>query len=120
MEGTLKDLQAEIQSAAGEVAALEAQLKEHPDEITKERSIVLNPEVTAMRTKLVDLERQRDELLQRYTPQSRFVKDKEAEIATSRPASREGGQGGRARPSPPTHKDGMNQQIVTRRRPWRR
>ena len=81
MEGTLKDLQGEIHSTTKEVASLEAQIKEHPDEITKERNIMLNPEVTAMRTKLVDLERQRDELLQRYTPASRFVKDKEAEIA---------------------------------------
>ena len=38
------------------------------DEITKETRHMLNPEVTAMTTKLVDLQRQRDELLQRYQP----------------------------------------------------
>jgi uncharacterized protein involved in exopolysaccharide biosynthesis len=39
-----------------------------------------------MRTKLVDLERQRDDLLSRYTPKSRFVIDKENEIAVLRKA----------------------------------
>jgi uncharacterized protein involved in exopolysaccharide biosynthesis len=86
MEGTLKDLQAEIESSSKEVVALEAQIKEQPESITKERRQVLNPEVTAMQQKLVDLERQRDELLQRYQPGSRLVKDKESEIATLRAA----------------------------------
>ena len=81
MDGTLKDLQADIESTSKEVAALEAQVKEQPEEVTKENRLMLNPEVTAMQTKLVDLQRQRDELLQRYQPTSRFVKDKDAEIA---------------------------------------
>ena len=86
MEGTLKDLQAEIESSTKEIAALEEQIKDQPEEVTKDSRQVLNPEVTAMRQKLVDLERQRDELLQRYQPSSRFVKDKENEIATLRAA----------------------------------
>lgn len=81
MEGTLKALQAEIESTTKEIAALEGHVKDQPEEVTKERSVVLNPEVNAMRTRLVDLRQQRHELLQRYTPASRFVKDKEAEIA---------------------------------------
>ncbi len=82
MEGTLKELQAEIESSTKEVEILQAQVKDQPEEVTTQRSIVANPEVGAMRIKLIELERQRDELLQRYTPASRFVKDKAAEIAT--------------------------------------
>ncbi len=88
-KGTLKELAAEIESMAKEASALEQQIKDQPDEITRERQVIVNPEVTAMRTKLVDLERQRDELLQRYTPKSRFVMDKEAELVTLRKAIQE-------------------------------
>jgi uncharacterized protein involved in exopolysaccharide biosynthesis len=86
MEATLKDLQIEAEGIAKEVASLEPQLKGLPDEITTQRTVVPNPEVTTMRTKLVELERQRDELLQRYTPKSRFVLDKEAELEVLRRA----------------------------------
>jgi uncharacterized protein involved in exopolysaccharide biosynthesis len=89
MEGALKDLAANIESMAKEASALEQQIKDLPDEVTRERQVVVNPEVTVMRTRLVDLERQRDELLQRYTPKSRFVMDKEAELATLRQAIQE-------------------------------
>lgn len=84
MEATLKDLQVEIDTAAKEIPALALQADEQPAEIEKERTVVINPEVATMRTKLVDLERQRDELLQRYTASNRFVVDKENEIATLR------------------------------------
>lgn len=87
LEATVKDLQAEIDSSTREIAVLENQLKEQPTEVTKERSIVINPEVTAMQAKLVEVERQREELLQRYTPQSRFVKDVEQQIASLKAAS---------------------------------
>jgi uncharacterized protein involved in exopolysaccharide biosynthesis len=86
METQLKDLRAEIEGTTKEIAALERQVRLLPEEVMKERTVVVNPEVVTMRTKLVDLERQRDELLQRYTPKSRFVADKEAEIATIRSA----------------------------------
>ena len=86
MESTLKDLTADIESMTKEASVLEQQIKEQPEETARERQVVVNPEVTAMRTKLIDLERQRDELLQRYTPKSRFVMDKEAELATLRKA----------------------------------
>jgi len=68
------------------VAALEGQAQDQPDEITKESRQIVNPEVTGMVTKLVDLQRQRDELIQRYQPNSRFVRDKESEIATLKAA----------------------------------
>ena len=86
MEATLKDLQAEVESATKEIGALQAQIAEQPEAVTKESRHVMNPEVSAMRLKLVDLERQRDELLHRYQPTSRFVRDKESEIATLKAA----------------------------------
>jgi uncharacterized protein involved in exopolysaccharide biosynthesis len=84
MEAQLKELRAEIQAGSNELVALEQHLKAMPEEVLKERTVMINPEVSTMRTKLVELERQRDELLQRYTPKSRFVVDKEAEIAAIR------------------------------------
>jgi uncharacterized protein involved in exopolysaccharide biosynthesis len=82
MEATVKDLQAEIEAGQRELVELERQIQELPEEVTRERTVITNPEVAAMRMKLVELERQRDELQQRYTPKSRFVLDKEGEIAT--------------------------------------
>jgi uncharacterized protein involved in exopolysaccharide biosynthesis len=85
-EAAMKDIQADIEATQNEIAALERQLTDVPTEVTKERTVITNPEVVTMRAKLVDLERQRDELLQRYTPKSRFVLDKEGEIAALRQA----------------------------------
>jgi uncharacterized protein involved in exopolysaccharide biosynthesis len=84
MESQLKEMTAEIEGTRKEIALLEQQIRDLPEEITKERTVVANPEVGMLRTKLLDLERQRDELLGRYTPKSRFVMDKEAEIAAVR------------------------------------
>ena len=65
---------------------LEGQVKEQPDEITKESRVMVNPEITGIIGKLVELQRQREELLQRYQPGSRFVRDKDAEIAAAKAA----------------------------------
>lgn len=86
MEAQVKDIQTDIATMTKEIAVLEQQARDLPEEITKERTVMINPEVTAMRTKLVDLERQRDDLLNRYTPKSRFVVDKENEIAVLKKA----------------------------------
>jgi uncharacterized protein involved in exopolysaccharide biosynthesis len=86
MEGLAKDAQTDIATTTKEIAALQDKLANLPEEVTKERTVLINPEVTAMRTKLIDLERQRDDLLSRYTPKSRFVADKENEIAILRKA----------------------------------
>jgi len=116
MEGTLKDLQAEIESSSKEIAALQEQIKEQPESITKESRQILNPEVTAMRQKLVDLERQRDELNQRYQPASRFVKDKESEIATLRAAiaTKEHNVVGETLYAKNGVRDALNQQLLAK------
>jgi polysaccharide biosynthesis transport protein len=84
LEASQKDLQIEIDTAAKEIPALALRVNELPAEVEKERTVVVNPEILTMRTRLVDLERQRDELLQRYTTNHRFVVDKDKEIAALR------------------------------------
>lgn len=117
MEGTLKDLQAEIESATKEITALEGQVKEQPEEITKESRHVLNPEVTTMLAKLVDLQRQRDELLQRYQPASRLVKDKESEVAALKAAiaAKEQSVVGETLYAKNNIKDALSQQLLAKR-----
>jgi uncharacterized protein involved in exopolysaccharide biosynthesis len=117
MENTLKELQGELESGTKEIAALERQLKDQPEEITRERTVMVNPEVTAMRTKLVDLERQRDELLQRFTPANRLVKDKESEIVTLKAAieAREQTVVGNTVVAQNTVRNALSQQLVGRR-----
>ena len=84
LEAQLKDIQGQIEGAEKETRVLEQLIAELPDEQPTQRTITTNPEVTLLRTRLIDLERQRDELLSRYTPNSRLVVDKEAEIAALR------------------------------------
>lgn len=86
MEHQLKELTAEISAMEKAIAVLEKQLEAEPEQVLQQQDVQLNPAVLQMRAKLVDLERQRDDLLQRYTPKSRFVTDKEAEIAALKEA----------------------------------
>ncbi|MBZ0168795.1 Protein-tyrosine kinase [Candidatus Methylomirabilis lanthanidiphila] len=83
-EGTLKEIQAGIEGAEKEIGILEQQVKQQPDQISTQNTVMVNPEVAFISSKLIELERQRNELLQRYTPQSRFVVEKENEIAALR------------------------------------
>lgn len=83
-EETLKDIQAEIEGAEKEIGTLEQQVKQQPDQIPTQKTVMVNPEVTSLTVKIIELEKQRNELLQRYTAKSRFVIDKENEIAALR------------------------------------
>jgi uncharacterized protein involved in exopolysaccharide biosynthesis len=116
MEGTLKDLQADIESSTKEIAALQEQVREQPESVTKESRHMVNPEVTAMRQKLVDLERQRDDLIHRYQPASRFVRDKESEIATLRAAmtAKEQNVVGETLIAKNSLKDALSQQLLAK------
>lgn len=84
LEGTLKEIQAGIEGAEKEIGILEQEVKQQPDQISTQKTVMVNPEVTVISSKLIELERQRHELLQRFTPQSRFVQDKENEITALR------------------------------------
>jgi uncharacterized protein involved in exopolysaccharide biosynthesis len=86
MEHQLKELNGEIQGMDRAIAVLEARLQAEPEQVLEHQDVLVNPAVTQMKAKLVELERQRDELLLRYTPRSRFVTDKEAEIAVLKAA----------------------------------
>ena len=83
-EGTLKEIQAGIEGAEKEIGTLEQEVKQQPDQISTQKTVMVNPEVTSISSKVIELERQRNELLQRYTPKSRFVLDKENEITALR------------------------------------
>jgi len=87
LQGTLNTLQADIEGTEKEVMSLEKQVKQEPDQIPTQKTVMVNPEVTSMTLKIGELEKQRNELLQRYTPKSRFVIDKENEIAALRKQS---------------------------------
>lgn len=83
-EGTLKEIQAGIEGAEREIESLKQQVEQQPDQIATQKTAMVNPEVTSLSTKIGELEQQHNELLQRYTSKSRFVLDKENEIAALR------------------------------------
>ncbi len=78
---SLKETDSGIGETEKRIAVLSDQLKEQKNTIQSNTNITPNPVYTQMRSKLTQLELERDGLLQRYTPEDRLVKDKEAEIA---------------------------------------
>jgi uncharacterized protein involved in exopolysaccharide biosynthesis len=60
---------------------LDDQLKQQKTTISSGWGVTTNPVYSQIRTKLTQLELERDSLLQRYTADDRLVKDKEKEIA---------------------------------------
>jgi uncharacterized protein involved in exopolysaccharide biosynthesis len=84
LEEMLKQLQADIEAGEKGIGTLEQQVKQQPDQISTQKTVMVNPEITSISSKVIELERQRNELLQRYTPKSRFVMDKENEITALR------------------------------------
>jgi uncharacterized protein involved in exopolysaccharide biosynthesis len=60
---------------------LDDQLRQQKATVSSSQSITVNPVYQQIRTKLTQLELERDGLLQRYTADDRLVKDKESEIA---------------------------------------
>jgi len=79
-ERGLKDTDSLIKETEQKIATLDDQLKQQKATISSSQSITINPVHQQIRTKLTQLELERDSLLQRYTPDDRLVKDKEAEI----------------------------------------
>jgi len=82
LDARLKDFQAKISGSEKEILALEREMRQLPDQIAQRKRVIVNPEVTLVTSKLVELERERDGLLQLYTPKSRLVMDKEGLIAS--------------------------------------
>lgn len=79
-ERVLKDTDSLIKETEQKIATLDEQLKQQKATISSSQSITINPVYQQIRTKLTQLELERDSLLQRYTSNDRLVKDKEAEI----------------------------------------
>ena len=80
-EKTLKETDSVIRETEQRIAVLEEQLKQQKTTISSSTSVTVNPVYQQIRNKLTQLELERDSLLQRYTPEDRFVKDKEKEIS---------------------------------------
>src|SRR5215831_446882 len=79
-ERTLKETDSSIRETDQKIALLDDQLKQQKTTISSATNITPNPVYVQIRTKLTQLELERDSLLQRYTPDDRLVKDKEKEI----------------------------------------
>ena len=79
-ERNLKETDSSIRETEQKIATLDDQLKQQKATISSAQSITVNPVYQQIRTKLTQLELERDGLLQRYTADDRLVKDKEAEI----------------------------------------
>jgi uncharacterized protein involved in exopolysaccharide biosynthesis len=79
-EQNLKNTDSSIRETEQKIATLEDQLKQQKATISSSQNITVNPVYQQIRTKLTQLELERDSLLQRYTADDRLVKDKEAEI----------------------------------------
>ncbi len=87
LEEMLKQIQAEIEAGENGIGTLEQQVKQPPDQVSTQTTVMISPDAASISSKLIELERQRNELLQRYTPKSRFVLDKENEIAALKRAA---------------------------------
>lgn len=117
LQATLNSVQVEIEGTEKEIPALEQQVKQQPNEVSKQKTMVVNPEATSLTVKIVELEKQRNELRQRYTPKSRFVVDKENEIAALRKQLEEIQQHvvGDTVIAQNQLKESLNQQIITKK-----
>ena len=79
-ERNLKETDSSIRETEQKITTLDDQLKQQKATISSNTNITINPVYQQIRTKLTQLELERDSLLQRYTADDRLVKDKEAEI----------------------------------------
>src|SRR5262249_28316518 len=79
-ERGLKETDSLIRETEQRITVLDDQFKQQKATISSSQSITVNPVYQQIRTKLTQMELDRDSLLQRYTADDRLVKDKEAEI----------------------------------------
>jgi len=76
-----KETDSLIRETEQKITILDDQLKQQKTTISSSWGVSVNPVYSMIRTKLTQLELERDSLLQRYTADDRLVKDKEKEIA---------------------------------------
>jgi uncharacterized protein involved in exopolysaccharide biosynthesis len=77
---SLKETESAIRETEQKVAVLDDQLRQQKATISSATNITENPVYMQIRTRLTQLELERDGLLQRYTAEDRMVKDKQREI----------------------------------------
>ena len=80
-EKSLKETESLIRETEKRVGVLEVQLKGQQPTISSSKSITTDPVYGSIRSRLTQLELERQSLLQRYLPKDRLVLDKEREIA---------------------------------------
>ena len=76
-----KETDSLIRETEQKITILDDQLKQQKATVSSSWGVTVNPVYSQIRTKLTQLELERDSLLQRYTAEDRLVKDKEKEIA---------------------------------------
>jgi uncharacterized protein involved in exopolysaccharide biosynthesis len=80
-ETTLRNTESAIRETNERIRILETQLKEQQPNISSSKHVSINPLYDRIRDRVIQLELERDNLLQRYTADDRSVRDKEKEIA---------------------------------------
>ncbi|MGH7793865.1 MAG: GumC family protein [Candidatus Binatia bacterium] len=80
VEKSLKDTESGIRETEKRIAILEQQLKTQQTTVSSSKSITVDPAYAAIRSRLTQLELEKQSLLQRYLPKDRLVLDKEREI----------------------------------------
>ena len=81
VERNLKETESGIGETVKKIAILEQQLKSQQATVSSGKSITVDPAYAAIRSRLTQLELERQSLLQRYLPNDRLVVDKQREIA---------------------------------------
>jgi uncharacterized protein involved in exopolysaccharide biosynthesis len=80
-ETNLQNTESSVRETTEKVHILKAQVKEQRENVRAGRTTPNNPVIAKIRDRLVQLELERDSLLQRYTEKNRMVTDREKEIA---------------------------------------
>jgi len=83
-EMQLQTVRSDADGLREKVRVLRDQLEKMPEKIRSSEEVRVNPVLDSMRSKLMDLELQRNKMLQLYTEQDRRVQDVEREIALLR------------------------------------
>ena len=80
-ENSLKQTDSQLRETERKISVLDEQLKTQQPTISTSKSVSVDPAYSGVRTRLIQLELERESLLQRYLPKDRLVVDKEREIA---------------------------------------
>jgi uncharacterized protein involved in exopolysaccharide biosynthesis len=84
MEGQLQTSRSDMEGLHEKTRVLREQIEKLPEKVRSSEEVRINPVLDSMRTRLLELELQRNKMLQLYTEQDRRVQDVEREIALLR------------------------------------